>query len=56
MESSDSGLETYKEKKLVEMTDKVLVQLLKYFNSNDAIDNSLLDKSTLLEPKWLENK
>ncbi len=56
LESEDSGLETYKEKKLVEMTNKVLVQLLKYFNSNDAINNNLLEKSTYLEPKWLENK
>ena len=51
---ADSNLETYREKQFVTTTNKVLVQLLKYFSQEDAIDNNSLSKSTVLDPLWLD--
>ena len=54
MQSNNSNLETYREKQFVTTTNKLLVQLLKYFSHKDAIDNNSLSQSTVLDPFWLD--
>ncbi len=53
---SDSALKTYNEKKFIAIANKVLVQLLKYFNKSDALDNNCVLKSSVLDPLWLDNQ
>lgn len=51
---SEAGLDSFQEKYLVKTTFKVLIQLLKSFKSEDAIDNKSLISGQKIETLWLE--
>jgi len=51
---SPIGLDTLPEKNLMKSTFQILVQLLKYLDSDDAIDNKSLAPGQKLEPLWLK--